>query len=109
MDATIDSRDRFGNRSADGTLHGMTAGPAPPVHGLGEFPRATMGEIADQVAGRIVTLLAALDRRCDITPPTVITANRVDSLLPGQAASWTVRCAFGDLRLIAAPDRRKSS
>ncbi len=60
-----------------------------------------MGEIANQVAGRAVTLLAAAGRRCDITPPTVVTADRVDSLLPGPLTAWTVRGAFG----VAAPAR----
>jgi CheY-specific phosphatase CheX len=97
------------NRSADGILYGMTAGLALPADRLGEFPRAAMGEIANQVAGRAVTLLAAIGQRCDITPPTVVTADRVDSLLPGPAAAWTVSGAFGSLRLIAAEERRKSS
>ena len=97
------------NRSADGILRGMTAGLSLPAERLGDFPRAAMGEIANQVAGRAVTLLAALGRRCDITPPTVVTADRLTCLLPGPAAAWTVRGAFGGLRLIAARERRKSS
>ena len=97
------------NRSADGILHGMTAGLSLPADCLGEFPRAAMGEIANQVAGRAVTLLAELGRRCDITPPTVVTADRVERLLPGPAAAWTVCGAFGILRLVTAQDRRKSS
>jgi CheY-specific phosphatase CheX len=97
------------NGSADGILRGMTAGLQLPADRLGEFPRAAMGEIANQVAGRAVTLLASLGRHCDITPPTVVTADRVDSLLPGPASVWTVRGAFGILRLVAAQERRKSS
>jgi CheY-specific phosphatase CheX len=97
------------NGSADGILRGMTVGLQLPADRLSEFPRAAMGEIANQVAGRAVTLLAALGRRCDITPPTVVTADRVDSLLPGPADVWTVRGTFGVLRLIAARERRKSS
>jgi CheY-specific phosphatase CheX len=97
------------NGSADGILRGMTDGLQLPADRLGEFPRAAMGEIANQVAGRAVTLLASLGRHCDITPPTVVTADRVDSLLPGPASVWTLRGAFGVLRLVAALDRRKSS
>jgi hypothetical protein len=47
--------------------------------------------------------------RCDITLPTVLNADRVDGLLPGTAAAWTVRGVFGVLRLVAARERRKSS
>ncbi len=97
------------NGSADGILRGMTAGLRLPADRLGEFPRAAMGEIANQVAGRAATLLASLGRHCDITPPTVVTADRIDSLLPGPVSVWTVRGAFGVLRLVAAQDRRKSS
>jgi CheY-specific phosphatase CheX len=97
------------NGSADGILRGMTADLELPADRLGEFPRAAMGEIANQVAGRAVTILASLGRHCDITPPTVVTADRVDSLLPGPASVWTVRGAFGILRLVAAQERRKSS
>ena len=97
------------NRSADGILRGMTAGLALPDDLLGENPRAAMGEIANQVAGRAVTLLAVRGRRCDITPPTVVTADRVDGLPAGPAAAWTVHGSFGVLRLIAvqAPRKRK--
>ncbi len=97
------------NGAADGILRGMTAGLQLPADRLGEFPRTAMGEIANQVAGRAVTILASLGRRCDITPPTVVTADRIDRLLPGPAAVWTVCGAFGILRFIAAQDRRKSS
>lgn len=97
------------NGSADGILRGMTAGLAIPPDRLGEWPRAALGEIANQVAGRAVTILASLGRRCDITPPTVVTADRVYSLLPGPAVVWTVSGAFGVLRLVAAQERRKSS
>jgi CheY-specific phosphatase CheX len=93
------------NRSADGILHGMTAGLPLPDDRHDEFPRAAMGEIANQVAGRAVTLLAALDRRCDITPPIVITADRIDSLLPGPSAAWALRGEFGVLRLVATWER----
>jgi len=97
------------NRSADGILRGMTAGLALPDDLLGEFPRAAMGEIANQVAGRAVTLLAVRGRRCDITPPTVVTADRVDVVTAGPSAAWSVRGEFGSLSLIAARERRKSS
>jgi chemotaxis protein CheY-P-specific phosphatase CheC len=93
------------NRSADGILRGMTFGLPLPADRHGEFPRAAMGEIANQVAGRAVTLLAARDRRCDITPPTVVTADLIDSLLSGSVAAWTVHGDFGLLHLVTAQER----
>jgi CheY-specific phosphatase CheX len=90
------------NRSADGILRGMTAGLPLPADRHGEFPRAAMGEIANQVAGRAVTLLAAREIRCDITPPTVVTADRIDGLLSGSVTAWIVHGDFGVLRLVTA-------
>jgi CheY-specific phosphatase CheX len=95
------------NRSADGILRGMTGGLRLPNDLLGEFPRAAMGEIANQVAGRAVTLLAGRGLRCDITPPTVVTADRIDGLPAESAAAWTVWGSFGVLRLIAAQAPRQ--
>jgi CheY-specific phosphatase CheX len=97
------------NASANGILRGMTAGLALADDLLEEFPRAAMGEIANQVAGRAVTLLAGAGRQCDITPPTVVTADRVDGLPAGPFAQWSVRGGFGALLLIAAREGRKSS
>jgi len=93
------------NRSADGILRGMTAGLPLPADRHGELPRAAMGEIANQIAGRAATLLASHGLRCDITPPTVVTADRIDSLLAGSVAAWTVRGDFGVLRLVTARER----
>lgn len=95
------------NRSADGLLRGMSAGVALPTSP--ELARAALGEIANQVAGRSVTLLAAAGRQCDITPPIVVAADRILGLLPGPSVAWTVRGRFGTLRLLVARERRKSS
>ena len=95
------------SRSANGILRGMSGGLALPDDRLGKFPRAALGEIANQVAGRAVTLLAGAGRRCDITPPTVVTADRLDSLLTGTSAAWTVHGDFGVLSLIVARSGRK--
>jgi len=88
--------------AAAGILRGMTGGLALPAAGHGEFQRAALGELANQVAGRAVTLLAHAGVPCDITPPTVVTADLVTSLLPGPAPLWSVRGPFGELRLLVA-------
>ncbi len=95
------------NRSAVGLLRGMSAGIAIPTNL--ELARTALGEIANQVAGRSVTLLAAAGRQCDITPPIVVAADRIVGLLPGPSVAWTVRGRFGSLRLLVARERRKSS
>lgn len=95
------------NRSAAGLLRGMSAGISLPTNR--DLVLAALGEIANQVAGRSVTLLAAAGRHCDITPPIVVAADRIVGLLPGPSIAWTVRGRFGSLRLLVARERRKSS
>lgn len=95
--------------SAAGLLRAMSAGITLPADRRGDLARAALGEIANQVAGRAVTLLAAARCRCDITPPIVVAADRVVGLLPGPSIAWTVRGRFGSLRLLVARQRRKSS
>ena len=63
---------------------GMAAGVRVPVDGgiLSEIELAALGEIANQVAGRAVTILSGRGLRCEITPPAVVAAAHLQSLVP---------------------------
>jgi chemotaxis protein CheX len=105
--------------SARNIVHGMTAGiqlSFPPT-GLGEIQRTALGEMTNQISGRAVTLLSHGGVECEISPPIIITAERLKSHLPGMLESFsrTVRGPFGSLRLLLAvsppshPEKQKTS
>jgi chemotaxis protein CheX len=60
---------------------------------------AAIAEICNQVAGRAITLLSERGLRCDITPPAVVAASQMQSLVPDLAESFhqTLRGPFGRL------------
>jgi chemotaxis protein CheX len=74
---------------------------------LSEMEMAAIGEISNQIAGRAITLLADLDLHCDITPPTVIAAPQLQSLVPDLAESFrkTVSGPFGRLTVFLGISR----
>lgn len=89
--------------SAGNLLRAMTGGlrlSAQPER-LSEIQLAALGELSNQISGRAVTLLSELDLRCDITPPAVLAAEKLTSLVPDLAASFrrSVRGPFGHLML----------
>jgi len=99
---------------------GMAAGVRVPDSGnlLSEIELAALGEIANQVAGRAVTLLSGRGMRCEITPPAVVAAAHLQSLVPDVEESLLRRFegAFGRLELFLgvqhsdhAPLRQKTS
>ncbi|MCK4541902.1 MAG: chemotaxis protein CheX [Spirochaetales bacterium] len=47
---------------------------------FGQFHREALGEVLNQISGRSMMKLAEQGIDCDITPPTIITGNRI---LPG--------------------------
>ena len=55
---------------------------------LSEMQLAAIGEISNQIAGRAITLLSDLDLHCDITPPAVLAAPQLQSLVPDLAESF---------------------
>ena len=67
--------------------------------GLSEIQLAAIAEISNQIAGRAITLLSERGLRCDITPPAVVCAAQMHSLVPDLAESsrHTVRGPFGQL------------
>ncbi len=84
---------------------GIVRGMAGPVRvpeaaaGLGELELAAIGEFTNQVAGRLITVLFDRGLRCDITPPAVVAAAHLQSLVPdvAESAQRTLRGAFGHL------------
>jgi Predicted inhibitor of MCP methylation, homolog of CheC len=74
---------------------------------LSELEMAAFGEISNQIAGRAITLLADMDLHCDITPPTVIAAPQLQSLVPDLAESLrqTIRGPFGRLTVFLGISR----
>ena len=94
---------------AAGILKAMSG----PVHvrttngHLGEMEMAAIGEFSNQIAGRAITLLSDLGLRCDITPPTVIAAAQLHSLVPDLAESFrqTVTGPFGRLTVFLGISR----
>jgi CheY-specific phosphatase CheX len=68
---------------------------------LTDVQMAAMGELANQISGRAITLLGTLDLSCDITSPTIVSAAQLQSRIPDIAVSLrrTVRGPFGRLTL----------
>ncbi len=61
------------------------------------FRKSALAEIANQIGGRASALLAESGIDCMITPPTVISGQGVDALLPGSSerARYQVSGDFG--------------
>ena len=66
-----------------------------------EIQMAALGELSNQISGRATTLLFDRHLHCDITPPAIIAARQLQSLVPNLAASFnrTIRGPFGRLTL----------
>jgi CheY-specific phosphatase CheX len=66
-----------------------------------EIHMAALGELTNQITGRAITLLFDRHVRCEITPPAVIAARQLHSLVPDMAVSFSraVRGPFGRLTL----------
>ena len=100
---------RTDTAGAAGILKGMSGAVRLPIADdhLSEMEMAAIGEISNQIAGRAITLLAALDLHCDITPPTVIAAQHLQSLVPDLAESFrqTVRGPFGRMTVFLGISR----
>ncbi len=74
---------RTDTAGAAGILKAMSGAVRLPIANdrLSEMEMAAIGEISNQIARRAITLLAGMDLHCDITPPTVIAAPRLQSLV----------------------------
>ena len=62
-----------------------------------ELQETAIAEVANQIAGRAITLLSRRSVECDMTPPSVITGTSITSTLPGitDPAWWALEGAFG--------------
>jgi chemotaxis protein CheX len=88
-------------QGAAGILKAMTGGIRLHIANdrLSEIQLAAIAEFSNQIAGRAITLLSDIDLRCDITPPAVLAAPDLQSLVPELAETCreTFRGAFGRL------------
>jgi CheY-specific phosphatase CheX len=68
---------------------------------LNDVQMAALGELANQISGRAITMLNENDLSCDITSPTVVSATQLHSRVPDIAVSFrrTIRGPFGRLTL----------
>jgi CheY-specific phosphatase CheX len=68
---------------------------------LNDVQMAALGELANQISGRAITILNENDLSCDITSPTVVSATQLQSRVPDVAVSFrrTIRGPFGRLTL----------
>jgi chemotaxis protein CheX len=84
---------------AAGIVKAMMGGLRLPMaaDGLSELQLAAIAEISNQIAGRAITLLSERGLHCDITPPAVVSAAQLHSLVPdlAQSSRQTVRGPFG--------------
>jgi chemotaxis protein CheX len=96
-------------QGAAGILKAMTGGIRLRIthDRLSEIQLAAIGEISNQIAGRAITLLSDLDLRCDITPPAVLAAPQLQSLVPDLSEIFrqTVRGPFGRLTIFLGIQR----
>jgi len=69
--------------------------------GLDRIQMAALGELSNQICGRAITLLSETTAHCDITPPAVVAAQGMKSLVPDALSSSRreVRGPFGRISL----------
>ena len=89
--------------SASSILRAMTGSIRLPVaaNRLSEIQLTALGELANQISGRAITLLSESGLSCDITPPAIIAAQKLQSCVPdvSDPARQTIRGPFGRLTL----------
>ncbi|MGA2976736.1 MAG: chemotaxis protein CheX [Spirochaetia bacterium] len=89
--------------SAASILRAMAGGVRIAVKDdiLSNVQLTAMGELANQISGRAITLLSERHLSCDITSPTIVAATQLQSLVPDVAVTFrrTIRGPFGRLTL----------
>jgi CheY-specific phosphatase CheX len=103
---------RIDSESAAAILRAMLQGLSVDlrIDRLGELEMGALAELSNQISGRAITLLSALDLSCDITPPAVIVAHRLQSLAPdlAESARRTISGPFGKLTVSLGVQSRKN-
>ena len=68
---------------------------------IDQIQMTALAELSNQISGRAITLLSAFDIHCDITPPAVLAARQLKSLVPDIARPFqrTITGSFGRLTL----------
>jgi CheY-specific phosphatase CheX len=89
--------------SAARVLRAMSGTVRLPAAGarLNEIQLAALGELANQISGRAITILSERRLTCDITPPAILAAEKLQSCVPDvpDPARQTIRGPFGRLTL----------
>ncbi len=90
-------------QSASAVLRAMTGSIRLSVAGpkLNEIQLAALGELTNQISGRAITLLSERQLTCDITPPAIVAAKKLQSCVPdvSEPVRQTIRGPFGRLTL----------
>ncbi len=69
------STEKVAKKISDKMLSNMQISANPKK--FGPMNRAAIGEIANQISGRAMTILSTNNIECDITPPTMLTGNNI--------------------------------
>ena len=100
---------RTDTQGASGIVKAMMGGLriTSTEEGLSEIQLAAIAEISNQIAGRLITLLSERGVHCDITPPAVVSAPQLHSLVPdvGESSRQTVTGPFGRLTMFLGLQR----
>ncbi len=78
---------------------------------FGEYHKAALSEITNQICGRAMMLLSDSGYDCNITPPTIVTGTAVftDVLNLVDSSSTLVKSPFGDFNLFIGIKNLKNS
>lgn len=89
--------------SASSIARSMTGGMGLVLRDdmIDQIQMAAFGELSNQISGRAITLLSDLHLHCDITPPAVLAARQLKSLVPDLAQSFqrSITGPFGRLTM----------
>jgi chemotaxis protein CheX len=89
--------------SATSIVRSMTGGMGIALRDdmIDQIQMAALGELSNQISGRAITLLSDHGLHCDITPPAVLAARQLKSLVPdlAQSSRRVITGPFGRITL----------